>query len=60
MSFKIQPRNSEARELTTMIRDLGTGGAGGARAPPKIEVLKSKNFQNAQNFIFHISRAPPR
>ena len=35
-----------------MDRHLGPGGAGGARAPPRIEILLSKNFQNGQNFIF--------
>ena len=35
-----------------ILRHLGPGGAGGARAPPRIEILLSKNFQNGQNFIF--------
>ena len=28
--------------------------------PPRIQVLWSKNFQNGQNFIFFIIRAPPK
>ena len=43
-----------------MVRGGGTGGAGGARAPPKIEHLESKIFENSQNVIFLIIRAPPR
>ena len=44
--------------MMPMYRGRGTGGAGGARAPPRIEVLQSKNFQNWENFIFRITRAP--
>ena len=36
----------------------GNRGAGGAHATPRIWVLYSKNFQNGQNFIFFIIRAP--
>ena len=36
----------------------GTRGAGGARAPPRIEILYSKNFQNWQNFIFLLFGPP--
>ena len=35
------------------------GGRGG-RAPPRIEDLESKIFENSQNVIFLIIRAPPR
>ena len=41
-----------------MCRGGGTGGAGGARAPPRIEHLESKIFENSQNVIFLIIRAP--
>ena len=41
-------------------RHLGPGGAGGARAPPRIEILLSKNFQNGQNFIFLLFGPPLR
>ena len=44
---------------SAIYRHLGPGGAGGARAPPRIEILLSKIFQNGQNFIFYIIRAPP-
>ena len=43
-----------------MDRAGGTGGAGGAQAPPRIEHLESKIFENSQNVIFLIIRAPPR
>ena len=33
-------------------------GGRGAHATPRIWVLYSKNFQNGQNFIFFIIRAP--
>ena len=39
-------------------RGVGTGGAGGARAPPRIEYLESKIFENSQNVIFLIIWAP--
>ena len=43
-----------------ILRHLGPGGAGGARAPPRIEILLSKNFQNGQNFIFLLFGPPLR
>ena len=41
------------------VRHLGPGGPG-ARAPPRIEILLSKNFQNGQNFIFLLFGPPLR
>ena len=39
-------------------RGGGLGGAWGGRAPPRIQDLCSKFFENCQNLIFHIIRAP--
>ena len=40
-------------------RGGGPGGAWGGRAPPRIQDLCSKFFENCQNLIFPIIRAPP-
>ena len=43
-----------------ILRHLGPGGPGGGRAPPRIGILLSKNFQNGQNFIFLLFGPPLR
>ena len=45
------------RRSHMLYNNQGPGNRGGP-GPPRIQVLQSKIFQNGQNFIFHISRAP--
>ena len=51
-------QNAELKSYISIPRGLGTGGAGGARAPPRIEDLFSKNLKNQRSSLFFIIRAP--